>query len=52
MNFFCTEEEFDLYAKDMNLDMTTVIKADIHLAVKEAKETFLVDSILAEEGEV
>lgn len=42
MNFFCTENEFDEYAHDMGLDMEKVIKADIGLAVKEAKETFLV----------
>lgn len=42
MNFFCTEEEFDSYCKDMELDMSTVIKADIKLAVDEAKDTFLV----------
>ena len=41
MNFFCTENEFDQYARDMGLDMEKVIKADIGLAVKEAKETFL-----------
>ena len=42
MNGFCTEDEFDQYARDMGLDMERVIKADISLAVKEAKETFLV----------
>ena len=42
MNFFCTENEFDQYARDMGLDMEKVIKADIGLAVKDAKETFLV----------
>ncbi|MDY4765028.1 hypothetical protein [Enterocloster clostridioformis] len=42
MNFFCTENEFDQYARDMGLDMERVIKADISLAVKEARETFLV----------
>ena len=42
MNFFCTENEFDQYARDMGLDMEMVIKAGISLAVKEARETFLV----------
>ncbi|QQR00926.1 hypothetical protein I5Q83_00210 [Enterocloster clostridioformis] len=42
MNFFCTENEFGQYARDMGLDMEMVIKADISLAVKEARETFLV----------
>lgn len=42
MNFFCNEEEFAAYVGDMELDMSTVIKADIKLAVEEAKDTFLV----------
>ena len=42
MNFYCTEKEFDQNARDMGLDMERVIKADIRLAVKEARETFLV----------
>lgn len=50
MNFFCTEEEFEIYVKDMNLDRATVVKADIHLTVKEAKDTFFVDPIISEEG--
>lgn len=42
MNFFCTEEEFSAYAEAQELDMSIVIKADIDVAVSEAKKTFLV----------
>lgn len=40
MQFFCTENELNHYAAKMGLDMTTVVKADIHLALKEAYATF------------
>lgn len=42
MNFFCTKKELDQYAEGMELDMKTVIKADLTMAVEEAKATFLV----------
>lgn len=40
MQFFCTENELDCYARRMGLDMATVIKADIHKAIEEARKTF------------
>ena len=40
MNFFCSSAEFDQYVTEMELDPDNLIKADIHIAVREAKDTF------------
>lgn len=40
MQFFCTENEFYAYVAKMGLNMSSVIKADIHRAVDEAEATF------------
>lgn len=40
MNFFCSGAEFDQYVTQMELDPDGLIKADIEIAVREAKATF------------
>ena len=40
MNFFCSGAEFDQYVTQMELDPICIIKADIEVAVREAKATF------------
>ena len=40
MNFFCSGAEFDQYVTQMELDPDGIIKADIEVAVREAKATF------------
>ena len=42
MNFFCKENEFEAYVDQMQLDRSTIIKADWKQAVGEAKSTFRV----------
>lgn len=40
MNFFCSLAEFDQYVTEMELDPKGIIKADMALAMEEAKGTF------------
>ena len=40
MNFLCSGAEFDQYVTQMELDPDGIIKADIEVAVREAKATF------------
>lgn len=40
MNFFGSGAEYDQYITQMGLDPDSLIKADINIAIKEAKATF------------
>ena len=40
MNFFSSSAEFDQYVTQTELDPKGLIKADINVAVREAKATF------------
>ena len=40
MNFFCKKNEMEQYIADMELDLSTVIQADMDIALKEAIATF------------
>ena len=40
MNFFSSSAEFDQYVTQMELGLESLIKADINVAVNEAKATF------------
>lgn len=40
INFFCSLAEFDQYVTEMELDSKGIIKADMALAMEEAKGTF------------
>jgi len=40
MNFFCKKNEMEQYIAAMELDLSTVIQADMDIALKEAIATF------------
>lgn len=42
MNFFCSLAELNQYVMDMELDSEGIIRADMPMAMEEAKGTFAV----------